>query len=52
MDFYTLLAAGIGVLAGAAGVLALIAPRTKNTVDDKVLAIALKVKELAESLQK
>ncbi len=38
-----LLSIGVGLLVGIVAALKLIAPRTKNTVDDKVLAYADKV---------
>jgi hypothetical protein len=50
MDFSHILAAAAGLMTGVVAVLALVAPRTKNTTDDKILEIATKVKELAEQL--
>jgi len=52
MDTTLLIGIGIGLLAGIVAGLKVIAPLTKNTVDDKALAIAEKVKQLADSLKK
>jgi gas vesicle protein len=52
MSFDLILGIGIGALTGAVAVLALVAPRTKTTVDDKALEVAKKVLELAEQLKK
>lgn len=51
MDYTHILAAAMGVLAGVIGVLTLVAPRTKNTTDDKILEIAKKVESLAKELK-
>lgn len=43
MDYATILAYAVGVLTGLVAGLKLIAPRTKNTYDDKVLAVLEKI---------
>lgn len=41
-----------GILAGVIAALTIIAPRTKNTVDDKVLEVAKQVEPFVEGLVK
>ncbi len=46
------IAVAVGLFIGAVAALRYIAPRTKNTVDDAVLAAAEKVEPVVEMLKK
>jgi hypothetical protein len=50
MDFSTILALAGGLVAGVVAALTIIAPRTKNTVDDKILLYAEDVEKVLEGL--
>lgn len=52
MDLTLVIGIALGLLTGAVAGLTVLAPLTRTTVDDKALAIAVKVKQLAESLKK
>jgi len=52
MDLSLVIAIALGVLAGGVAALKLIAPKTKNTVDDAVLARLEALEALAEGLLK
>lgn len=50
LDIATVLVFVTGLLAGAIAALKIIAPKTKTTADDKVLAVAEKAEEVLEGL--
>jgi hypothetical protein len=52
MDFTLVFAVAGGLVAGIVVALKIIAPLTKTTVDDQALAIAEKIKALADALNK
>lgn len=50
MDLSHVIVAVVALLTGVVAALKIIAPLTKNTVDDKVLAVAEKVEDVATGL--